>query len=146
MIERKKKLNYAGLYIGRLPQTLNGYINRIARSCHTLASTTFHYKHEFEGAKEWGASIIINSRRQYTHRIHNTKPENGYIIHNEHWIPCYMTLFIYMYARVTKNGKIENYESMLQSVNDAMSNRSDVTLEIARSLNFVIVVVIFLLL
>lgn len=31
----------------------------------------------------------------------------------------------------TKNGKIENYESMLQSVNDATSNRTDVNLEIA---------------
>lgn len=30
----------------------------------------------------------------------------------------------------TKNGKIENYESMLQSVNDATSNRTDVNLEV----------------
>lgn len=48
----KKKLNCTGLQIGRPPDSLNGYINRIARSCHTLASATFHYKHEFEGAKE----------------------------------------------------------------------------------------------
>lgn len=77
----------------------------------------------------------VSARKEHTESVHSRRNGEHAVYTHEYAysdlpvsVQYSTTVHTDGMALKTKNGKIENYESMLQSVNDATSNRADVNL------------------